>query len=94
MTPQEALDILNQAASTFQGTRQNHIDIQTAVSVLQSTILQTAPVTTELSPVEEDSKSAEGEIVETPSTDSAQSDVVPEKPAEPTTPADATNTQE
>ncbi len=88
MTPQEALDILNQTSATFQGTRQDHVKIQTAVSILQSNILQAMPTSSELNAVKEDSKLADDEIVENPSADSAQSDVAPEKPV---SPADATN---
>lgn len=35
MKPTEALDLLNRVTSTFSGTRQDHVQIQVALQVLQ-----------------------------------------------------------
>lgn len=44
MTPQQALNVLDQASANFTGTRQDHINIQTAVSVLTGAV-SSIPVT-------------------------------------------------
>jgi hypothetical protein len=46
-TPREALDLLDQVAQNFLGNRQDHVNLQNAVTILNALILKTEQKTEE-----------------------------------------------